>query len=281
VILVCSFWGCQGVFAQYTQDGKPCPLASGVTIISPSNTTYGSVLPLLNFSMRGYLNPAVYQVEVEYSIDGTQNVTVPATVSFVPIISTSTYPNGTIATGVSSLFSYYQITGNAALPPLPNGAHVLIVYANCRRISSGEGNWPALIYDNRTIYFTVNDGVPPAIINLSVTNTTYHQNNITLNLTTDKATSWMGYSLDNQTNQTLNANTTLPSLTNGIHTLTVYANDTMGNMGTSGTIEFKVDAPADSMDIYAVTGLPVSAAVGVVLLAVFLKKHRETPIRLN
>ncbi len=50
----------------------------------------------------------------------------------------------------------------------------------------------------------------------------------------------MGYSLDNDANVTVSGNTTMSDLTDGNHSLRVYANDTFGNMGSSDLINFSV-----------------------------------------
>jgi parallel beta-helix repeat protein len=82
---------------------------------------------------------------------------------------------------------------------------------------------------------------PPTITILSPENTTYAVNaSIPLTFTVDEFTSWMGYSLNGQANVTITENTTLPTLPDGWHYVTVYANDTFGNMGFA-TVYFTVD----------------------------------------
>jgi hypothetical protein len=65
-----------------------------------------------------------------------------------------------------------------------------------------------------------------------------------LTFTVNGPASWMGYSLDGQGNVTVAGNTTLPELPIGIHTLTVYANDTTGNMGASEPASFEIVLPS-------------------------------------
>jgi parallel beta-helix repeat protein len=82
---------------------------------------------------------------------------------------------------------------------------------------------------------------PPTITILSPENKTCAVNaSIPLTFKVDEFTSWMGYSLDGQANVTITENTTLPTLPDGGHHMTVYANDTFGNMG-SATVYFTVD----------------------------------------
>lgn len=84
------------------------------------------------------------------------------------------------------------------------------------------------------------DSTPPVISILSPQNTTYPTSGILLDFTVNEATDWMSYSLDNQANATILGNTTIP-VSEGRHTLVVYANDTAGNMGASDTVWFSVD----------------------------------------
>ena len=54
----------------------------------------------------------------------------------------------------------------------------------------------------------------------------------------------MGYSLDEKANVTFTGNATLNGLAYGSHVLVVYANDTVGNMGTTGNMNFAIANPA-------------------------------------
>lgn len=85
---------------------------------------------------------------------------------------------------------------------------------------------------------------PPSISILSPGNTTYTINHAPLTFTINETPSWMGYSLDAQTNVTISGNTTLTSMNDGQHQVTVYANNTAGNMGSSETVYFTVQTTA-------------------------------------
>jgi predicted esterase len=81
---------------------------------------------------------------------------------------------------------------------------------------------------------------PPTVTVSSPTNTTY-QEDPQLQFTVDKTVTWMGYSLDGQDNVTTTENTVnLTKLPNGLHSLTVYANDTDGNTGASEAVTFTI-----------------------------------------
>lgn len=115
---------------------------------------------------------------------------------------------------------------------------------------------------HNSLYFTLNsntqvlhlaityeaiDTNPPSISILSPENTTYPVapiNAVPLTFTVNESTSWVGYSLDGQMNVTITGNTTIFSLSEETHTITVYANDTAGNMGYSDTIYFALQTSA-------------------------------------
>lgn len=98
------------------------------------------------------------------------------------------------------------------------------------------------------------DAAPPTILIESPQNTTYTTTSVPLNFTVNKPTSWIGYSLDGQTNETTTGNTTI-AIPDGPHTIVVYANDTFGNTGSSNTVYFTVDTTAPN--ITSVTQMPL------------------------
>ena len=56
---------------------------------------------------------------------------------------------------------------------------------------------------------------------------------------------WQGYSLNGQNNKTILGNTTIPMPEEGIHTIQVYGNDTLGTMYQSDKRYFTADFPID------------------------------------
>jgi N-acetylneuraminic acid mutarotase len=81
--------------------------------------------------------------------------------------------------------------------------------------------------------------VAPKVQITSPENKTY--SNVTLSYKVSRGTQWMGYCLDNHPNVTIEAETNLSGLSQGEHYLTIYANDSLGNMGSSNTVFFSVD----------------------------------------
>jgi hypothetical protein len=91
----------------------------------------------------------------------------------------------------------------------------------------------------------------------------------------NKPAVWMGYSLDGQDNVTINGNTTIDGLSNGLHNVTVYARDDLGNTGVSETVTFTVDAPFPVAPVTA-TSVAIVAVVGVGLFFYFKKRRRQS-----
>lgn len=131
------------------------------------------------------------------------------------------------------------LIGTDAVASLPEGKHKLTVYMktyiqtiNSKPTMSGEA----------TVYFSVGDTEPPEVALNGINNATFNQTSIPLIFTTNEATSWMGYCLDNGTQTTIMGNSSL-NVTPGNHTIIMYANDTQGNLGHSPIAVFSVQIP--------------------------------------
>ncbi len=81
--------------------------------------------------------------------------------------------------------------------------------------------------------------VAPRVQITSPENKSY--SSVSLMFTVNRGTQWMGYSLDNLANVTVNAETHLFNLSQGAHNIIIYANDSLGNMGVSNTVFFSLD----------------------------------------
>jgi hypothetical protein len=126
-------------------------------------------------------------------------------------------------------------------------------------------------YASDRVYFEV-DSTPPQVMVLPIENKTWDVPEVSLNFTVDKETSWLGYSLDGQSNITMMENLTLSGLSYGLHELTVYANDTLGNMGVSDTIYFRVDSPFTTPIIVASVLTVTAICIG---LLVYYRKRKQ------
>jgi N-acetylneuraminic acid mutarotase len=98
-------------------------------------------------------------------------------------------------------------------------------------------NWLA----NNELYKPVGYGtVSPKIQITSPDNNTYRQ--ATLDFTLNRGAQWIGYSLDGQANITVTGQTELSNLTQGPHSIIMFANDSAGNMGISNKVDFSIDS---------------------------------------
>ena len=106
-------------------------------------------------------------------------------------------------------------------------------------------------------YLPLVDVNPPTISMFSPQNITYCNSSVALSFAVDDISpvSWMGCSLDDQANVTINGNTTLTWLSDGSHGMIVYANDTAGNMGSSVVVYFTVDTTFHDVAVLDVASL--------------------------
>ena len=121
--------------------------------------------------------------------------------------------------------------------------------------------------------------IPPEISIVFPTNETSSSNNILLNFVINKPVSWIGYSLDGQQNVTLTGNSTIANMPNGLHSITVYANDTYGNFGASKTIAFTVETPgietSSTIEVFATIAVSIAVVCVVASLLIYRKKCKR------
>lgn len=113
--------------------------------------------------------------------------------------------------------------------------------------------------------------VPPVItVNSPTANTNYSSEDIPLNFAVNKQVNKISYSLDGSCNITVDGNSTLAKLSNGLHNVTVYAQDALGNIGLSDTVNFSVDVLSLDKPVLFSNGsiVPVAVASGIVVVAV-------------
>jgi len=160
---------------------------------------------------------------------------------------------------------------------LSEGSYRLTVYVIYERAMGISSNYPALMHDTQTIDFVINDGAAPLIANLQIENTTYTQNSLPLSFTVDEPICWVGYSLDGEGNITVAGNVTLNEPAYGSHVLVVYANDTIGNMGTTGSIDFTVAKPESFPVVPIAVNVSMIAVAASAGLLFYFKKRKRQP----
>jgi hypothetical protein len=240
----------------------------GINIGSPTNNTYCSSSIPLNVTVKRPVNPNDYSFKILYSLNEATNVTIPSTVSF--------YDKSVPDSMLSFLASYTIAKGFVSLNNLSAGTHNLTIYGIYEHKGPTAGtNFPAVMHDVQTIYFMINNGLPPSIRIIKMQNESY-QNNLPIEFSVDEPISWMGYSLDDKTNVTFMGNTTLNELAFGPHKLVVYANDTLGNIGTTGTLNFTIIKPEPFLPEVLLLVI-VSSILGLIVTTLlFYRRHRKT-----
>ncbi|MGO8807057.1 MAG: right-handed parallel beta-helix repeat-containing protein [Candidatus Bathyarchaeia archaeon] len=118
---------------------------------------------------------------------------------------------------------------------------------------------------------------PPKVSIMSPLKETYSKTNIFLSFSIDKLFNWVGYSLDGESNITINGNTTISNIGYGSHSITVYANSTFGINGASKTIDFNIakSEPLSSEFVIAVLVTVIVIVLGVSLTVLYDRRHRK------
>ena len=146
--------------------------------------------------------------------------------------------------------------------------------------SDGKGDTAYIINSrNRDNYPLLPYGSPFGISIASPQNTTYATTDVALDFTVTEETSWIRYSLDGQANVTITGSTTLSDLTEGAHSVTVYAQDTAGETVASATVQFTIAPGAEPTQS---DGIPLDmaiiiiavVAVAVVVVVYFLTRKK-------
>jgi hypothetical protein len=204
-------------------------IGTDISIENPQNsTTYGGNIPLtFNATYEATINGAT--LNITYTIDDLQTITVD--------------PSNLICSSIVGRYNVSQWTVN--VPELSSGNHKIEVKID---LPLTINSFPVMGDRSATDYssFFV-DNTKPLISILSPEQEPINEKmNVPLIFTVDKQCSWAGYSLDKQANVTATGNFTLNGLSEGPHTITIYANDTVGNIGKSNTIFFTVNTSTPS-----------------------------------
>ena len=126
------------------------------------------------------------------------------------------------------------------------------------------------VWSDSEVSFRV-DNTAPRVSVLSPQEGT-HGSEVLFDFMVDEATRHVVYSLDGQANVTTSGNTMLKGLSNGEHTVTVYAWDEAGNVGASEPITFTV---ATFPTTFVVVAVVVSAVVVATGLLFYFKKRKR------
>jgi hypothetical protein len=263
-----------GYFADFPFE--PLKTLPSIDVYSPiQNETYYSPHLLLNFTVikpDSWFNPTSSGVDlvygnlrsVYYTVDGgePQNITV-----------NDPYPTDGITNTLPQSNFTFSLTLN-----LTAGVHSVEIGVEANSYYLGP-DWIPLSHIvlqtmSEPINFTVTLAEPVII---TPENAVYNESVVPLVFSLGAPASWVGYSLDGKDNVTLSGNTTLTGLSNGWHNVTVYANDTSGNVYSSQTVNFKVAQSSLTASLAATVAISTAAIVVVGgVLAVYFKKRKPS-----
>ena len=182
----------------------------------------------------------------------------------------------TISAGYTTPIPYIYDT-EIDISRLSNGLHKIEVIAEFG-VDVGHVYATSYNHSSSPATFSIFRDQPPSISILAPENRTYELQNIPLNFTLNEEVSEITYSLDCQENTTINENTTLTDLSEGVHYITAYAWDYADNVGFSETVIFTIIQEPKPEPFS--TALVVSASVALVAiigtaLLVYFKKRKH------
>jgi hypothetical protein len=178
---------------------------------------------------------------------------------------------GILDSSPSAAGEQYNRQYNVTLSGLVNGAHLIKIRVAGDYYGPEGGN-----YDCEGNATVIVDSILPTVAFESAMNKSFYSGDVALDFTANKPLSKVIYSLDNQQNQTANANSPLclSNLTNGEHKVTLFGQDEYGLISHPSTIHFSVYV---FPTLYTAV---ISSLVLVIVLAagmlVYHKKHQRT-----
>jgi parallel beta-helix repeat protein len=118
------------------------------------------------------------------------------------------------------------------------------------------------------------DYQPPIVGIVSPENATNTNGNLTVFFSASEEVSRATYSLDGNESAALSNGTLITGLSDGVHNLTVYAEDVFGNEGTSEIITFEVGtASSETFPLVLIAAISVPVAFAIIGPLVYFKKR--------
>jgi len=190
-------------------------------------------------------------------------ITSPGNDTYSKIILSYTFNRDTSWVGYSlDDTANVTVNGDTELANLTQGEHSIVLYGNDSAGNMGSSN---------IVFFSVNS-LPPAIDMVTPQNQTYGSTDIQLTFILGQNATRLSYSLDGGTNQTIEGNVTLPALSNGSHSITVYVTGIYG-LSNSVTVYFNV-APFPTLTVVG-----IAASVVIVVASGYLLLPRKKPVK--
>jgi parallel beta-helix repeat protein len=217
-----------------------------------------------NYPLMGLLS--IFETSYGYDVDVVSNSSI---TSFAYFASNGTIRIQVLSSTESQAVGFCRVRVPHGLLTEPynitvDGANPL--FRNYTTYDDGKSRWMYLDYQSSAREVLI-QGVPPppTVYVVSPENKTYTVSDVPLTFVVDEETSWVSYSLDGQSNVTIDGNTTLPSVSNGTHVLVVYVRNNFGETGFSNSAYFTVNAVGPGLFLVWVSVAAVALAVAVVL----------------
>jgi hypothetical protein len=260
-----------------------------ISILSPKNDTVvisGNIS--LNFNVKVIIPvmPELFYYylglsEVYYKASWLHNTTLldlTAVENSVPS-RTRIFSNDSVARwGTYWTLSGYELNPNFSIhltgvPEGPQSIEVFAVESGSRKYSQSgitirTGRYT--LVESSVVHFTVGN-----ISTLSPQNKTYDASDVPLLFEVHESFAQFSYSLDGGDSVTIAGNTTLLDLPNGVHNVTVYATDVVGNIGASETITFTIAKPEPFQTAPLAAASGALVAIGSVGLLLYFKKRKR------
>jgi hypothetical protein len=241
-----------------------------IVVESPQNKTYNTETISLNFTVEfipdtsGPFRYILREVESPFKY--------PLKPLTVGVKTEKTNASGNEYTYFTTAFAQH----NSYLPNLRDGSYNLTVqrYSVKRWYiipMNPDGTDEITIKSSATVFFTI-DATPPSISVLTPENKTFYTSYVPINFTVTESVSSITYILDEQENVTITGNTTLTGLSDGTHTLTIYAKDIAGNTGISESIIFNIQTFQTTLVLASLASV---VTIGLGLMVYFKKKTRQ------
>ena len=241
-----------------------------ITIVSPENKTQATTIVTLSFNVRigDVIDSRINSSEL------LSMVNINAVYYLGDWQQSRTYVDGENNTyadfkriAVQSLAFSCDLTG------VPEGNHVILVHAT-EEVPNPDLLFLPMEYTSYAfVNFTI-DTTPPSVLVLSPEAAAYDTADVPFNFTVNESVSQVAYSLDGQENVTVSGNMTLTGLSDGAHSIIVYAWDDAGNIGASETVHFSIKQP-EAFPTLLVVAIVVIVAVVCVLLLIYLRRRRR------
>ena len=233
---------------------------NGTTNITFTSNTTLSSLPDRNYNVTVFANDSAGNIGsaiVNFTIDTTPpsvpTIDVPA--NGETLTTATTWVNGTISADSANVTVYvngsitndsvavFGTTYNISNVPLgADGSYEINVSAKDAFGNVNTTNATVTV----TVAGIVDNTAPTITIDLPQEGYNYTTSTVALNVSADESIDTWQYSINGTTNVTFTSNTTLSSLPDGDHNVTVFANDSAGNIG-SAIVNFTIDTTPPSV----------------------------------